>query len=52
MKPISVTPDKDGFIITHKCERCGKTIKQHSSENDDIDTIISISSNSDFIFGK
>ena len=52
MRPISVTPDKDGYIITHKCEKCGKTIKQHSSENDDIDTIISISSNSDFIFGK
>ena len=35
-----------------KCEKCGKTIKQHSAENDDIDTIISISSNPDFIFGK
>ena len=52
MCPISVKPDKGGFIITHKCEKCGKIINQHSAENDDIDTIISISSNPDFIFGK
>ena len=52
MRPISVKPDKEGYIITHKCEKCGKIINQHSSENDDIDTIISISSNPDFIFGK
>ena len=52
MRPISVKPDKAGYIITHKCEKCGKIINQHSSENDDIDTIISISSNPDFIFGK
>ena len=52
MKPISVTPDGIGYIITHKCEKCGKTINQKSSENDDINIIIAISSNSDFIFGK
>lgn len=52
MRPIAVAPDKDGYIITHKCEKCGKTIKQHSAPNDDIDTIIAISSNPDFIFGK
>ena len=52
MRPISVAPDKDGYIITHKCEKCGKIINQHSAENDDIDAIISISSNPDFIFGK
>lgn len=52
MEPISVEPDGNGFIITHKCEKCGKTIRQHTSENDDIDAIISISSNPDFIFGK
>ncbi|MBR3511139.1 MAG: RNHCP domain-containing protein [Alphaproteobacteria bacterium] len=52
MRPIAVSPDKDGYIITHKCEKCGKTIKQHSAPDDDIDTIIAISSNPDFIFGK
>ena len=52
MRPISIEQSGDKFIITHKCEKCGKTIKQHSAENDDIDAIISISSNLDFIFGK
>ena len=52
MIPISVETAGNGFIITHKCEKCGKTIRQRSSENDDIDTIIEISSDSDFIFGE
>ena len=52
MKPISATPDGNGFVITHKCEKCGKTINQRSSDNDDIDTIIALSTNPDFIFGK
>lgn len=52
MRPISIEQSGNKFIITHKCEKCGKTIKQHSAENDDIETIISISSNPDFIFGK
>lgn len=52
MQPISIEQSGDKFTITHKCEKCGKTIKQHSAENDDIETIISISSNPDFIFGK
>ena len=52
MKPISVEPDGDRFIVIHKCEKCGKTIRQHTSDNDDINAIIAISSNPDFIFGK
>jgi len=52
MKPIMVKPYKDGFIITHKCEICGKEKKQHTSEQDNIDAIIALSTNPDFIFGK
>ena len=52
MRPISIESHGNTFIITHKCEKCGKIIKQRTSENDDMDTIIAISSNSDFIFGK
>ena len=52
MKPISVEQVGGRFIITHKCEKCGKTIRQHASDDDDMDTIIAISANSDFIFGK
>ncbi|MCQ2568608.1 MAG: RNHCP domain-containing protein [Alphaproteobacteria bacterium] len=52
MRPISIEQKSGEFIITHKCEKCGKVIKQKTSANDDMDTIISISSNPDFIFGK
>ncbi len=52
MKPISATPDGKGFVIIHKCEKCGKTINQHSSDNDDMNAIITLSTNPDFIFGK
>ncbi|MBD5400265.1 RNHCP domain-containing protein [bacterium] len=52
MRPIAAAPASDHFIITHKCETCGKTIRQKSSPDDDTDTIIKISANDDFIFGK
>lgn len=52
MKPVSVSPDGDRFIITHVCEVCGKTKRQRTAENDNIDAIIEISQNKSFIFGK
>lgn len=52
MKPISVEKSGDDFIITHKCEKCGKTIRQHTADGDDMDTIITLSSDNSFIFGK
>jgi len=52
MVPIVAEKSGEGFIITHKCEKCGKTIRQHAAPEDDIDTIISISADKSFIFGK
>ena len=52
MVPIAAAPTADGFIITHVCERCGKTIRQKSADNDDTDALIALTHNSDFIFGK
>ncbi len=52
MRPIAIEQKSGKFIITHKCEKCGKTIRQHANDNDDMDTIISLSTNPDFIFGK
>ena len=52
MRPIGVETKNSEYIIIHKCEKCGKEIRQKSSENDDINEIIAISSNSDFIFGN
>lgn len=52
MKPVSVETKNNGYIITHKCEKCGKIKRQHSAENDDTDELIKISTNSKFIFGE
>lgn len=52
MPPISAAPAGDHFIITHKCEKCGKTIHQKSSPDDDMDALIALTANNDFIFGK
>ena len=52
MKPVSVEKSGEDFIITHKCEKCGKTIRQRAAPNDDMDTIIAISANKSFIFGN
>ncbi|MCR4917494.1 MAG: RNHCP domain-containing protein [Alphaproteobacteria bacterium] len=52
MRPVSIERDGERFIIIHKCEKCGKTIRQHSASDDDMDAIIELSANNDFIFGK
>ncbi len=52
MEPISVNAHKDRYIIRHKCTKCGKEKNQISADNDNMDEIIKISANSDFIFGK
>lgn len=51
MIPISIESDGDRFVITHKCEICGKTKRQRTSDDDNIDAIIEISKNTNFIFG-
>ena len=52
MEPISITTKGRDYIITHKCQKCGKIINQKSSENDDINAIIAISSSANFIYGR
>jgi ribosomal protein L37AE/L43A len=52
MKPVSVVSDGARFIITHRCEICGKEKRQRTSDEDNMDAIIELSKNSDFIFGK
>ena len=51
MRPISVVPDGVRFVITHRCEICGKIKRQRTSDNDNIDAIIVLSKNDGFIYG-
>ena len=52
MRPVSVETEGDHFIITHKCEICGKIRRQRASPDDDMDAIIALSTSPEFIFGK
>ena len=52
MRPIAAEKSGDGFIITHRCEKCGKTIRQHTTDADNMDEIIRLSVNNSFIFGN
>ncbi|MBP9999301.1 MAG: RNHCP domain-containing protein [Proteobacteria bacterium] len=52
MAPVCVEQSAGHFVITHKCEKCGKTIRQKASDSDDMDTIIALAADPDFIFGK
>ena len=52
MEPVSIEQSGGKWIIIHKCVVCGKTIRQKASDDDDINAIIALSSDSNFIFGK
>ncbi len=52
MRAVAAAPAPNGFTITHKCQKCGKTIRQKSAPNDDTEILIRLTANSDFIFGK
>lgn len=51
MQPISVETSGGQYIITHKCEICGKTIRQRATDADNMDAIIALAANNKFIFG-
>lgn len=52
MEPILAEPNGADFIITHKCTKCGRTKRQKSSDSDNMEKIIALTTNQDFIFGK
>lgn len=42
MYPIAVTPHaKKGFVITHRCEKCGEVSNNKSASDDDLSLLIS-----------
>ena len=41
MRPVAVTTDaKRGFVITHKCVKCGHTRNNRAQKDDDTDLLI------------
>lgn len=46
MQPISVMQNsKKGWMITHKCTKCNKTIQNKSAEDDNFEKIIELTQN-------
>ena len=43
MKPIRVETKSGDYSLVHKCEKCGKTTKVKSSENDNFEAILKLS---------
>ena len=52
MSPIKIEKAGEEFIITHRCEKCGKIMRQRTTDKDNIDAIIALSADSSFIFGN
>ena len=43
MEPVTAEPDaKRGFIITHKCRKCGAVRRNKAADDDDRDYIIKL----------
>lgn len=45
MKPVSVERKGDGYVITHKCERCGAEKVNKMSPHDNFDAVLAITAN-------
>ncbi|MDR1207241.1 MAG: RNHCP domain-containing protein [Rickettsiales bacterium] len=52
MRPIGIETAAGHSIIIHICEKCGKRTRIRARDNDNIDAIITLSADNDFLFGK
>ncbi|MDR2770143.1 MAG: RNHCP domain-containing protein [Rickettsiales bacterium] len=42
MIPIGIEANNRGYIIVHRCEKCGKVRRNKSAENDDFDALVRV----------
>jgi len=43
MKPIAVEMKGGTYVITHRCQTCGKEMRNKSADDDNVDAIIRLS---------
>ena len=43
MEPVAVEIKSDGYILLHKCKKCGKEKKNKTSKDDSFEAIIKLS---------
>jgi len=42
MEPIAVEQTRSGYVITHRCLRCGAEKRNAAAQNDDFDAILRV----------
>ncbi len=42
MKPVEFLKEKEGYVLVHKCIKCGYTKRNKMSPDDDFDTAVKI----------
>ena len=42
MKPVGVDKKEDKFIIIHECVKCGKKMRNKTSEEDDFEVVLNV----------
>ncbi|HQZ15189.1 MAG TPA: RNHCP domain-containing protein [Acidimicrobiia bacterium] len=47
LKPLNIAPNKSGYKIFYGCQKCGTSIANKASENDDISNFIDSQNNPD-----
>lgn len=43
MPPVGLKKVKDGYILTHECQKCGAQRRNHTANNDSIEALIKLS---------
>jgi len=42
MEPVGIEIKHEEYILTHRCQKCGKTSKNKTGENDNFEKILSL----------
>ncbi len=46
MEPISIDQKRGGYVIVHRCTKCGAEKRNRAADNDSVEAIIAVASSS------
>ena len=44
MEPVALFQNRDGWIVIHRCEKCGKEMRNKCAEDDNFEVLLNLSS--------
>ncbi|MFH0776138.1 MAG: RNHCP domain-containing protein [Patescibacteria group bacterium] len=44
MEPVALFQKRDGWVVIHRCEKCGKEIQNKCAEDDSFETLLDLTS--------